>query len=219
MLKGTYLKHQGIKGQKWGVRRFQFANGTLTEAGKRRYLGGIKSDTNNKKEKKEQVTEPKEAKMESYKEDDPDFSDYAWDNAKQMGDTDFRVFTRDDGTKVVLEEDMKWVLPQNTDISDLQKRIVDYNNLLDEKRNSGEKWSYEDWEGWTNKIINGADPNTLFEKKSDKKEAPKETINVEAVAKDVIRGKYGNGEDRKKALGENYTEVQKLVNQLLKKKK
>lgn len=31
------LYHHGIKGQKWGVRRFQNRDGTLTEEGKRRY--------------------------------------------------------------------------------------------------------------------------------------------------------------------------------------
>lgn len=30
------LQHHGIKGQKWGVRRFQNANGSLTAAGKQR---------------------------------------------------------------------------------------------------------------------------------------------------------------------------------------
>lgn len=30
------LEHHGIKGQKWGVRRFRNADGTLTSAGKRR---------------------------------------------------------------------------------------------------------------------------------------------------------------------------------------
>ena len=32
----TYLEHHGIKGQKWGVRRYQNSDGTLTAAGKRR---------------------------------------------------------------------------------------------------------------------------------------------------------------------------------------
>lgn len=34
---GQCLAHHGIKGQKWYVRRFQNSDGTLTEAGKKRY--------------------------------------------------------------------------------------------------------------------------------------------------------------------------------------
>ena len=33
----NYLQHHGIKGMKWGVRRFRNKNGTLTAAGKKRY--------------------------------------------------------------------------------------------------------------------------------------------------------------------------------------
>lgn len=43
-----YLMHHGIKGQKWGVRRFQNANGSLTSAGKKR--SGSKSDYKSTKE-------------------------------------------------------------------------------------------------------------------------------------------------------------------------
>lgn len=34
-----YLAHHGIKGMKWGVRRFQNPDGFLTSAGKARYGG------------------------------------------------------------------------------------------------------------------------------------------------------------------------------------
>ena len=37
-MKGTYLVHHGIKGQRWGIRRYQNEDGTLTEAGRKRYL-------------------------------------------------------------------------------------------------------------------------------------------------------------------------------------
>lgn len=42
----NYLCHHGIKGQKWGIRRFQNEDGTLTEEGRRRY--GKYYDENNK---------------------------------------------------------------------------------------------------------------------------------------------------------------------------
>jgi hypothetical protein len=36
-MENNYLTHFGIKGMKWGVRRFQNPDGTLTTKGKRRY--------------------------------------------------------------------------------------------------------------------------------------------------------------------------------------
>lgn len=37
---GAYLMHHGIKGQRWGVRRFQNEDGSLTSAGRERYGDG-----------------------------------------------------------------------------------------------------------------------------------------------------------------------------------
>ena len=36
-MENNELQHWGIKGMKWGVRRYQNSDGTLTAAGKKRY--------------------------------------------------------------------------------------------------------------------------------------------------------------------------------------
>ena len=53
-----YLMHFGIKGQKWGVRRFQNEDGTLTDSGKKRYAKDLKKlNSINRKANKTQKVE------------------------------------------------------------------------------------------------------------------------------------------------------------------
>lgn len=57
---------------------------------------------------------------------------------------------------------------------------------------------------------------------SDKKETKPTKKSNEELAKEVLKGKWGNGEERKKRLtdaGYNYNEVQKLVNEMCKNNK
>ena len=46
---GNALYHHGIKGQKWGIRRFQNEDGSYTEEGKKRYGFGDDSRTSVKR--------------------------------------------------------------------------------------------------------------------------------------------------------------------------
>lgn len=53
--------------------------------------------------------------------------------------------------------------------------------------------------------INSDLPNTYEEPEKD----------IETLAREVIEGKYGNGDERKQALGSRYSEVQARVNEIL----
>lgn len=48
-MENNVLIHHGIKGMKWGVRRFQKKDGSLTPAGKKRYSDGEKTESSSNK--------------------------------------------------------------------------------------------------------------------------------------------------------------------------
>lgn len=52
------LYHHGIKGQKWGVRRYQNSDGTLTQHGKKRYARDQRENTGKKKGNKVGEADP-----------------------------------------------------------------------------------------------------------------------------------------------------------------
>ena len=196
-----FLYHHGIPGQKWGVRRFQNEDGSLTASGKIRYAINGPADkakryAYDKNSIKTVKTSAKSNKTASSSKMDHstgyDKNDADWkvaDNDKnpdshRVGDTDFFIYTRSDGSRFMVEEDMKWEVPSGI-TSEEAARIGQEQIDQDLFNRTGK----------TREEIN----NEIYDKMAD----------------DVILGKYGNGADRVKALGAAYDEVQKRVNKKL----
>lgn len=51
----TELEHYGVLGMKWGIRRYQNADGTLTAAGKKRYAGATQEQIETSERRKAKV--------------------------------------------------------------------------------------------------------------------------------------------------------------------
>ena len=80
-------------------------------------------------------------------------------------------------------------------------RLNGYNGNLDLNYFSGDSSAWDKYAGGS--------PS------SSKPSNPVETKSIDDLAREVIAGKYGNGEDRKNALGSRYDEVQARVNEIL----
>lgn len=158
------------------------------------------------KEKWQDNKKSGDAKFAEYTKGDSDFDDANYSEKNRLGDTDFFGFQKPDGSWVILEEDMKWTLPAGMDRAEMIKALEAFDKEMESKRGN---YTSKDWQEAANKAINSAS------KKKSSDSGEKE-FDVDAAAMDVIRGKYGNGAERKAALGEDYAEVQKRVNELMK---
>ena len=74
-MESNRLIHYGIKGQKWGIRRFQNSDGSLTSAGRKRYsdsggIRGVVSKVKNSVEKRKASSKASTAKKKATKEEE-----------------------------------------------------------------------------------------------------------------------------------------------------
>lgn len=142
------LYHWGIKGMKWGIRRYQNADGTLTDQGKKRYLNP--DGTLNKKGKKKFGDSVKLLAKEKPKTSD----DYLNEQISNMTDQELmqkviRLRQEDsykelskklgyDGPKSDIDYQIAELTKQKTYLG-LQKDVRDLNNQLNPKKESSVK--------------------------------------------------------------------------------
>lgn len=86
-----------------------------------------------------------------YSDNDSDFAEKNYSKENRIEDTDFYSFKRKDGKSVILEEDMKWVLPKGVDAGDPAVK-----SALKKIANSGNFKSYDDWLENANDILGDA---------------------------------------------------------------
>jgi hypothetical protein len=109
----TELYHFGIKGQKWGIRRFQNPDGTLTAAGRKRYLNSDGSLTKKGEKAKKNPTvykqlEVESSKIKTYRKRINELEKNGYKTVQEQDDnaTMSKTVTSKDGRKIALHVDI-----------------------------------------------------------------------------------------------------------------
>lgn len=143
-MENDYLAHHGVKGQRWGIRRFQKKDGTLTSAGKKRYKDSDKEQMKKNQEDSKPKTKP----------------------VSQMTDDEIRAAVN----RVKLEAEYKQYVEgseQQSKVSSGKKFVMDSAKkvLLEPAVNAASKSMQSYLEKSVNEAINGK-PKTIKQLKS-----------------------------------------------------
>ena len=101
-------------------------------------------------------TPPIEANFSEYNETDPDFSRANYSEWNRLGDTDFFGIVREDGSVLILEEDMKWTIDKGADLDEITERLEGFEDKIIKLRAAGQdRYTNVMWVKWATDAIEG----------------------------------------------------------------
>lgn len=99
---------------------------------------------------------------------------------------------------------------------DLNGTSISKEKGTDNKANNTSAYNHDYYIRHKEKWQNNKDSKSSDNAGDDKSGLKEGDFDIDAAALDVIRGKYGNGQARKDALGDDYEMIQKRVNEMYK---
>lgn len=98
---------------------------------------------------------PTKAVYQDYSRNDPDFAESHYIEQNRLGDTDFFGYVKPDGSIVILEEDMKWIVTGG-DLDEITERLEGFENKLLTLRAEGKTaYTNDNWIEWATDAIEG----------------------------------------------------------------